>query len=53
MMQLKQFTDSYERYYPKKLKEKAGYQTDSDIQQNKVKLRRIFYNSNVQNYWFS
>jgi hypothetical protein len=53
MMLLKQFTDSYEKYYPEKLKNKNGAQTDSDIQQAKIKLRRIFCNSNVAKSIFS
>ena len=53
MMLLKQFTDVYERNYPKKLKEKAGNQTDSDIQNYKTKFRRIFVNSNVNYSIFS
>lgn len=47
MMLLKQFTDTYEKNYPEKLKAKIGSQTDSDIQQAKGKLKRIFCNSNV------
>ncbi len=52
-MLLKQFTDTYEKNYPEKLKAKIGSQTDSDIQQAKLKLRRIFCNSNVRNALFS
>jgi hypothetical protein len=46
MQLLKQFLDSYDHNYPKRLKEN-GSQTDSDIQQNKLKLKRVFCNSNV------
>ena len=44
MQMLKNFIDSYERFYPKRLKEK---QEHNEIQQNKIKLKRIFLNSNV------
>jgi hypothetical protein len=46
-MLLKQFTDSYEKYYPERLKGKTGTQNEADIQQAKLKLKRIFCNSNV------
>lgn len=47
MMLLKQFTDTYEKNYPDKLKNKTGSQSEADIQQAKLKLKRIFCNSNV------
>ena len=48
MMLLKQFTDTYEKHYPEKLKSKTGAQSEADIQQAKLKLKRIFCNSNVR-----
>jgi hypothetical protein len=47
MMMLKQFTDTYEKNIPDKLRDKYGSQIDTDIQQAKNKLKRIFSNSNV------
>lgn len=47
MMLLKQFTDTYEKHYPEKLKNKTGAQSEADIQQAKLKLKRVFCNSNV------
>jgi hypothetical protein len=53
MMQLKQFLDAYEKYYPERLKAKNKTQIESDIQQAKTKLKKIFCNSNVSDQQFS
>lgn len=45
MQLLKQFTDSYEKYFPARLREKQG-QVDAELQA-KTKLKRLFCNSNV------
>lgn len=45
MQLLKQFLDTYEKNYPKRLKDN-DLEGDS-TQQNKIKLKRIFCNSNV------
>lgn len=47
MMLLKQFTDTYEKNYPEKLRNKTGAQSEAEIQQGKLKLKRVFCNSNV------
>lgn len=47
MQALKQLVESYEKFYPKKLKEKGGSDYEKEIAQAKHKLKKIFYNSNV------
>lgn len=53
MQMLKRFTDAYEKYYPKHLKDKSGAQTDNELQEAKTKLKRLFFNSNVSHLSFS
>lgn len=48
MMLLKQFTDAYEQHFPDRLKGKPGAQSEAELHQAKLKLRRIFCNSNVR-----
>ena len=48
MQCLKQFTDFYQKHYPKNLKERLKIDVDKEIFEQKKKLRAYFFNCNLK-----